>query len=150
MLTNLADNTAARQALGLGQRNTMFDYMNGNVDYARQLELLGVQNQFTADQNAKMMAFNADEAQKAREWQEMMSNTAYSRAMADAKNAGINPALIFSQGGATTPTGSSAYANAQGSTSPGGRGNQGALASVIGSIFNVANTAMKVYAMLSK
>lgn len=129
---------------------TLGDYVFGNVDYNRQLELLGLQNQFTADQNAKMMAFNADEARKAREWQEMMSNTAYSRAMADAKKAGINPALIFSQGGASTPTGSSAYANAQGATSPGSRGNQGALASVIGSIFGSANTAMKIFAMLSK
>lgn len=133
-----------------GEKPTIKDYFTGNVDYARQLEMLGLQNQFTADQNARMMAFNADEAQKNREWQEMMSNTAYSRAMADAKKAGINPALIFSQGGASTPTGGSAYANAQGSSSGGARGNQAALANVIGSIFGSANTAMKVYAMLSK
>lgn len=119
--------------------------LSGNVDYARQLELLGLQNQFTAEQNAKMMAFNADEAKKAREWQEMMSNTAYSRAMADAKKAGINPALIFSQGGATTPTSSSAYANANGASGVGSRGNSAALASVIGAIFGAANTALKVF-----
>lgn len=148
MITNLADNTAVRQAFGLDKRNTIFDYINGNVDYNRQLELLGIQNQFTADQNARMMAFNADEAQKAREWQEMMSNTAYSRAMADAKKAGINPALIFSQGGATTPTGSSAYVNAQGATSPGGRGSN-SVANVLGSISGVANTALRVMAMVA-
>lgn len=131
---------------GTGTWAGLTNYLTGNVDYARQLELLGIQNQFTADQNARMMAYNADEAQKARDWQEMMSNTAYSRAMADAKKAGINPALIFSQGGATTPSGSSAYTNSQGATGAGGRGNQAALASVIGSIFGSANTAMKVFA----
>lgn len=129
-----------------GDKPTSRDYWNGNVDYARQLELLGLQNQFTADQNAKMMAFNADEAQKAREWQEMMSNTAYSRAMADAKKAGINPALIFSQGGASTPTGSSAYANVQGSTSP-SRGYNN-VANVVGALTGLAGSAMRLMGML--
>lgn len=44
-------------------------------------------------------------ARENREWQEMMSNTAYQRSMADMREAGLNPILAYSQGGATTPLG---------------------------------------------
>lgn len=54
--------------------------------------------------------FNAMEAQKAREWSEVMSNTAWQRGVKDMKAAGINPMLAFSQGGASTP--SAAYGSA--------------------------------------
>lgn len=52
--------------------------------------------------------FNAAEAQKARDWSEHMSNTAYQRSMNDMRAAGLNPMLAFSQGGASTPSGPSA------------------------------------------
>jgi len=46
-------------------------------------------------------------AQQQMSFQERMSNTAYQRATADMIKAGINPAVAYSQGGATTPGGAS-------------------------------------------
>lgn len=51
------------------------------------------------------MQFSADEAQKLRDWQAEQSNTAYQRAVADMRKAGLNPVLAYAQGGASTPSG---------------------------------------------
>jgi len=56
-------------------------------------------------------AFNSREAAMARDWAQGMSNTAYQRSMRDMKDAGLNPMLAFSQGGASTPGGASASAS---------------------------------------
>lgn len=62
--------------------------------------------------NAEIAAneFSAGEAQKQRDWEEEMSNTAYQRQVADMQKAGVNPALMYGNGssGASTPSGSSA------------------------------------------
>lgn len=64
---------------------------------------------FQSAQTALVNEFNSKEAQLNRDWQERMSNTAYQRAVSDMKAAGINPMLAVMQGGASTPSGSSAY-----------------------------------------
>ncbi len=66
------------------------------------------------------MRFNSEEAKKARDWSEMMSNTAYQRSVKDLKAAGLNPILAYTNGPASTP----------GSTSATGYAQQGAMANV--------------------
>lgn len=71
--------------------------------------------QFSADNTAKTFAFNSSEAQKNRDWQAQMSNTAHAREVADLKKAGLNPVLSANANGATTPTGSAGSGTADSS-----------------------------------
>lgn len=67
----------------------------------------------SAYQSKKDREFNSAEAEKQRSFEEEMSSTAYQRSVADMKEAGLNPAMMYANGGqgASTPTGSSAVSH---------------------------------------
>lgn len=54
---------------------------------------------------------NREEAQKVRDFQQINSNTAHQRQMADMRAAGLNPILSANLGGASTPSGTTGSGN---------------------------------------
>jgi hypothetical protein len=91
--------------------NTLKEWFIGPSDYSsagkQRIENVKAREHATAERLASE-AFNKQEAQIARDWQEYMSNTSYQRMMQDLQKAGINPLFAISQGGASTPSGVSA------------------------------------------
>ncbi|AXH77859.1 MAG: DNA pilot protein [Microviridae sp.] len=75
-------------------------------------------NAATAHQADLSRNFDAEQALQNRQFQESLSNTAYQRATADMRSAGLNPMLAYSQGGASTPGGSMASSPTPSFTAP--------------------------------
>lgn len=77
----------------------------------QQIELMREQNRYNSAEAQINRDFSADQAQLQRDWEESMANTAYQRQVSQMEEAGINPILAASVGGAGTPMG--AYATAE-------------------------------------
>lgn len=93
-------------------------------------------------------AYNSAEAQKARDWQKMMDDTAVTRRMEDIVGAGLNPMAMVSGGSMLTGIGSSGSTAASSSSgagaSAGGAGNSAAaVGSAIKSFGSVVSAIIK-------
>lgn len=96
------------------------------------------QMDFQRESQQTAMAFNAEEAQKNRDWQTKMSNTAHQREVADLVKAGLNP-VLSANGGAYTGSGASASVGSSNGAMGSVDNSTSALSALFGNIINAAS-----------
>lgn len=100
--------TPSQGGTDLSLSDAVLNMVTGNADYMRTLESMDIQN-----------AFNAQEAQKSRDWQEYMRDTSLSSTIKQLEENGLNPYLAYNSASVSTPSTSSAHAGSGGSFSSG-------------------------------
>lgn len=92
---------------------------------------------WSAAQNLQAMQWSAAEAQKTREWQESLSNSAHQREVKDLLASGLNPILAIN-GGASTPSGATGQAYTGGVSSASADTSASSVAGLFSSVLNSA------------
>ncbi|QCQ84873.1 DNA pilot protein [Blackfly microvirus SF02] len=99
-------------------KSRFFAATEGDVAYDRTAQQAALAREFDANAMNQQQAFQERMASQAQSFSAQMSNSAYQRAMADMRAAGLNPMLAYSQGGASSPVGVPAAGGLLASPSP--------------------------------
>lgn len=121
------------------QGQEYYEFLRGQTaaNNAFSAEQAEKQMQYQTASNAKAMDFEHKEAELNRDWQEMLSNTAYQRQVKDMLSAGLNPVLGIANSGASVPSGATGRgASGAGSKAEPDTSINGAMANFVSALIN--------------